>query len=186
VYDGEGDSPSQIKGYDPVRRVTNVTFENFVRNGRTVLGPTAGNLVVGPHVSNVVFRRQPATRTVGSSAASIRYTGRWQRRSQAASHGGEVRSPMRVGSAMQRLFSGKQARVYGVTGPGAGKVDVLVDGKRIATVDTFSAVARAQQIWFDTGVLRDGPHVLELRYRGQKNVLATGAAVGFDKLELVR
>jgi hypothetical protein len=87
---------------------------------------------------------------------------------------------------MQRLFSGKQARVYGVTGPGAGKVDVLVDGKRIATVDTFSAVARAQQIWFDTGVLRDGPHVLELRYRGQKNVLATGAAVGFDKLELVR
>jgi hypothetical protein len=185
-YEGKGDEPSRIKGYGRSRRVTNVTFENMTRNGATVLDAAAGNIVVGPYAENVVFRRQPPTRTVGDAAGAIRYSGRWARRADAASHAGDVRTPLRSGSRMTYEFTGRQARVYGLTGPEAGKVDVFVDGLYAATVDAYSSVPRQQQIWFDTGVLRAGAHELEVRYRGAKNILAMGAAIGFDKLEIVK
>lgn len=185
-YDGTGDSPSRIRGYTPSRRVTNVTFENFSRNGATVLDPAAGNIVVGPHASNITFRRQPPTRSVGGASRALRYSGRWLHRVDAGSDAGDVHTPLRPGSRLAYEFDGRQARVYGLTGPCAGKVDVFVDGTYVATVDTYSAVPRKQQIWFDTGVLGAGSHELELRYRRAKNILATGAAIGFDKLEIVK
>jgi len=185
-YTGDGDSPSRIRGYTSSRRVTNVTFENFVRNGQTVLDPAAGNIVVGPYAANIAFRTQPPTRTVGDAAAAIRYSGRWRQSEQAASHGQDVHSPLRPGSRMAYAFNGRQVRVYGLTGPAAGKIEVLVDGKYSATVDTYSGTRRAQQIWYDTGVLRAGSHTLELRYERARNVLATGAAISFDMLEIVQ
>ena len=186
TYDGAGDSPSRIRGYTRLRRVTNVTFENMIRNGATVLDPVAGNIVVGPHTANITFRMQPLTRRVGDANPALRYSGRWLRRADAGSDGGDVHTPLRSGSRMAYAFTGRQARLYGLTGPGRGKVDVFLDGAYAATVDTFSLTPRMQQIWFDTGVLRRGAHRLELRYGRSKNVLSTGASVGFDKLEIVQ
>ena len=167
-------------------RVTNVVFENFVRNGQVVLGSAAANIVVGPYASNIVFRRQQPARTVPGASAAIRYAGRWQRTPAAGSHAGDLHAPLGPGSRLTYSFAGRQARVFGRTGPASGKVDVAVDGRKIATVDTFSGVPRARQVWFDTGVLPSGPHRIELRYRRARNVLASGAAVGFDRLEIVK
>jgi hypothetical protein len=183
-YTGSGDHPSSIRGYAPARRVTNVTFESMTRNGETVLEPAAGNIVVGPHAANIAFRRQPATRAVDGADPALRYAGRWLRRADAASDAGDVHTALKAGSRLVYPFTARQARVIGVTGPGAGKVDVYVDGKYTATVDTYSGTRRTRQIWYDTGVLNAGRHVLELRYRGARNVLATGAAVAFDRLEI--
>ena len=92
---------------------------------------------------------------------------------------------LKVGSRLLYPFTARQARVIGVTGPAAGKVDVYLDGRFAATVDTYSGTRRTQQIWYDTGVLTAGRHVLELRYRGARNILASGATVAFDRLEIV-
>lgn len=185
-YVGEGDEPSQIKGYDRLRRVRNVTFEGLTRNGGIVLSPAAGNIVIGAHTTGVVFRRQPSTRVVGGAGAAVRYAGRWRRVVDATAHAGDLHVPQRPGAAMSFAFNGRQARVVGRTGPAAGKVDVHVDGRLVATVDTYARLVRAQQIWFDTGVLARGRHTIELRYPRSKNVLSTGVAVGFDKLEVVK
>jgi hypothetical protein len=185
-YAGKGDEPSQIRGYDQSRRVTNVIFENLTRNGQVVLDPAGGNIRVGAHTTGVVFRRQPSTRVLDGAGAAISYAGRWRRLAQAAAHAGDIHVPVRRGSAMTYSFSGRQARIVGSTGPSAGKVDVHVDGRFVATVDTYSGVARAQQVWFDTGVLAGGRHTIELSYLQAKNVLATGATVGFDMLEIVK
>ena len=183
---GSGDNPSSVRGYAPARRVTNVTFENMTRNGQTVLEPAAGNIVVGPHAANIAFRKQPSTRAVSGADRAIRCTGRWLRRADAASHAADVHMAFKAGSRLVYPFTGRQARVIGVTGRAAGKVDVDVDGKNQATVDTYSGTRRTQQVWYDTGVLTAGHHVLELRYEGAKNILATGAVITFDKLEIVR
>jgi Glycosyl hydrolases family 28 len=184
-YTGDGDSPSSVRGYAPARRVTNVTFENMTRNGQTVLEPAVGNIVVGPHAANIAFRRQPSTRAVNGADRAIGYAGAWLRRSDAASDAGDVHTALKAGSRLVYPFTARQARVIGVTGPAAGKVDVYVDGKYAATVDAYSGARRTQQIWYDTGVLSAGRHTLELRYRGARNVLATGATVAFDRLEIV-
>jgi hypothetical protein len=185
-YEGSGDSPSRIRGYTSTRRLTDVTFENLVRNGATVLEPRAGNIVVGPHTANVVFRSARSTRNVGGGSRALRYSGRWRRVVDAESHAGDLHTPLRPGSYVEYAFVGRQARVLGITGPGRGKIEVRLDGRAATTVDTFSTVTRRRQVWFDTGVLGAGSHRLELRYRGASNVLARGAAVGFDGLEIVR
>jgi hypothetical protein len=184
-YAGSGDSPSRVRGYASSRRVANVTFENFVRNGVTVLRPAAGNLVIGPYTSNVVFRRRQPTRTVDDTSATIEYSGRWSERRDTASNAGGVTMPLTAGSAVEYRFSGRQARIYGLTGPDAGKVAISIDGNDVATVDTYSVIRRAKQIWFDTGVLRRGPHRIALRYVRAKNVLSSGTRVALDKLEIV-
>jgi hypothetical protein len=184
-YAGDGDSSSRIRGYTSPRRVTNVTIENMTRNGQTVLEPAAGNIVVGPHTANISFRKQPPTKSVGGLDRAIRYSGPWLRRADAASRGGDVHTAQLSGSRLSYAFTGRQARVLGVTGPAAGKVDVYVDGVYAVSVDTYSNARRAEQIWYDTGVLTAGRHVLELRYRGARNILATGAEIAFDYLEIV-
>ena len=83
----------------------------------------------------------------------LRYTGRWVRGDDAASTAGGVRRPAATGSTVAHLFLGRQVRIFGSTGPNAGKADVYLDGAYAATVDTYSTIPRAQQIWFDTGVL---------------------------------
>ncbi len=184
-YEGKGDSPSRVTGYTPSRRVAHVTFESLTRNGETVLQPAAGNIVVGRHTSSIVFRRPPPQRSVGGASGALRYSGRWLRRADPGSHGGDIHAPLQRGSRLVYAFKGRQARIYGLTGPDGGKVEVLVDGKSATTVDTYSYVPRTHQIWFDTGVLDRGSHTLELRYESEKNVLATAAAIGFDNLEIV-
>jgi hypothetical protein len=82
-------------------------------------------------------------------------------------------------------FAGREARVYGFTGPGQGYVDVFVDRRLAATVDTYSSVGKAQQVVFDTGVLAPGRHTLELRVKGTRDRLSTGAAVALDRIDVV-
>lgn len=184
TYTGSGDAPSRIRGYMRTRRVRDVTFEDFVRNGQTVLEPAAGNVVVGPHTTNVVFRRGPRTRTVDGGSGAVRYTGRWLRVKDPSAQSGAVRRPLAAGSVLSHRFRGTQARVIGVTGPAGGKVDVYLDGSPAGTVDTYSLERRARQIWFDTGVLARGVHTVELRYGRSRNVLSAGASVAFDALEI--
>ena len=184
-YAGTGDLPSRINGYTATRRVEDVTFENFRRNGVTVLQPEAGNIIVGPHTSRIVFRARPPTRTVDDGSPAIQYAGPWARRTAAGAQGGSVRVPLRAGSALRVRFEGSQARILGRTGPRAGRFDVFVDGEHASSVDAYSDVPRARQIWFDTGVLRRGKHVIELRYSASRNALSAGSAIAFDALELV-
>lgn len=185
TYAGSGDVPSRIRGYSRTRRVRDVTFEDFVRNGATVLEPRAGNVVVGPHATNVVFRRPSRSRTVDGGSSALRYSGRWLRVTDPSAHAGAVQSAVAAGSGFSYRFWGRQARVIGVTGPAGGKVEVSVDGRPAATVDTYSLVRRAKQIWFDTGVLPRGAHTVELRYARSGNVLSAGASIAFDALEIV-
>ena len=185
-YRGSGDDPSRIEGYDSSRRLTNTTFENLTWNGGTVLDPSTVGVVIGQHVSNVTFTGRPVTETVNNTAKAIGYSGQWNRRASSAAYGADLHSTPTEGSGALFAFEGRQVRVYGATGPARGKVDVVVDGKHVATVDTYSRDPRAQQIWYDSGVLPAGSHRLELRCRGTKSILSARVSVAFDKLEFVR
>ena len=52
--------------------------------------------------------------------------------------------------------------LIGDRGPGHGRLEVLLDGKRMAVVDTGSRTTRVRQhLW--TGITRTGRHVLRVR-----------------------
>lgn len=55
-YNGTGEHPSWIIGYDAERTVDNITLENIRINGRHVLGAESGNINIGDFTSNIVFK----------------------------------------------------------------------------------------------------------------------------------
>jgi Glycosyl hydrolases family 28 len=185
AYAGEGDLPSQIAGYDEDRRVTNVTFENVTRNGKSVMTADAGNMEVGPHTGRITFRTQPATKTWNDTSRSIRYAGSWRRAARVQAYRNDWHSTRSAGSRATFTFSGREARAFGVTSPATGRLQVRVDGKLWTTVDTYSPLRRTEQVWFDTGVLSRGRHTIELRCTGTKNLLSTGRSIVFDKVQVV-
>lgn len=55
-YNGTGEHPSQIIGYDEERIVENITIENLRINGKHVLDAEMGNIKIGDFASNIVFK----------------------------------------------------------------------------------------------------------------------------------
>ncbi|HTG67854.1 MAG TPA: glycosyl hydrolase family 28 protein [Candidatus Udaeobacter sp.] len=56
-FNGISDNPSVIEGFDEERIVDGIHFENVIINGETVMDALSGNISIGPHVHNVVFKK---------------------------------------------------------------------------------------------------------------------------------
>jgi len=81
-------------------------------------------------------------------------------------------------------FTGNQVRLLGQVGPDSGWADAFIDGVKEPTlVDCWSPSVRHRQPIYIKKGLSDGPHVVELVVRGEKNPLAHGAQVRVDAAE---
>lgn len=56
LYNGTGEHISLIEGYDHERIISEVTIENLRINGKHVLDAETGNIRIGDHTRNVVFK----------------------------------------------------------------------------------------------------------------------------------
>lgn len=55
-YNGKNDHASYIKGYDAMRNVDSVTFDNLQINGHHILNAAQGNFQIGPDATHVIFK----------------------------------------------------------------------------------------------------------------------------------
>lgn len=184
TYDRADDLPSQIRGYDATRTVEGVTFENVFRAGVPVLSPQAGNIDVGPYVSDLTFEaRQPVT-TLNDTSSGIRYTGPWTRVRSPGFHGGDASRSQSNTSGAQIAFDGREARIYGAVSPSGGRVTVQVDGGAPVMVDTYAPVTRRRQLWFDTGLLPRAGHRVTIRTVATADRLSRGRRVTLDRVDI--
>lgn len=56
TYNGVGEHPSQIFGYDAERIVENITIENLIINDKHITEAESGNINIGEFVRNVIFK----------------------------------------------------------------------------------------------------------------------------------
>lgn len=56
TYNGYGEHPAQITGYDEERIVDGVIVENLIINGRHILDAQAGNIFIGDYTNHVIFK----------------------------------------------------------------------------------------------------------------------------------
>lgn len=56
-YQGSGEEPSVIQGFDAERVVDGVVFENLNINGHLILDAEAGKMIIGPFALNVAFKK---------------------------------------------------------------------------------------------------------------------------------
>jgi len=66
------------------------------------------------------------------------------------------------GAEVELDFSGNRIQIIGVSYRDGGFFDVILDGKKIDTIDTFSRRNFFKKVFYDSGVIEEGEHNIKL------------------------
>ena len=84
----------------------------------------------------------------------------------------------------QITFTGTQLQLYAAKTAASGKANIYVDSVLTKTIDLYSAWTLEQQLYSDTGALKNGKHLVKVVVNGTKNASSSGYRVECDKLVL--
>lgn len=125
---------------------------------RVVARDRAGN-----SASSAVLRTRLRVRD--SSASQVTWTGPWRTRRVSSASGRSVRTARGAGAEATLRFRGRAVAVVAPVGPRKGRIDVSIDGTRVATVDLSSRRSRSRRVVFASKALTPGDHVITVRTR---------------------
>lgn len=146
---------------NPASSGTYVIFDAF-----DVSSTTASNTIPGTPVNN--------------GSAKLARSGSWCTSVRADAYGG---SAWRTGSKGARVivrFKGTGIVWLGRKDPSSGKSDVLLDGRRIATISQYSPTVLEQRVAFAVSGLPYGVHTLTIRCRDEASTAAGGDRADVD------
>jgi hypothetical protein len=104
--------------------------------------------------------------TIDDRSASIHWAGTWRVARHRAYAGGTAHYATARGASAVVGFTGRSVRIIGATGPTRGRVQVLVDGKLVRTVDLRASHFHPRATIFATTWSTAGAHRVELRVLG--------------------
>ena len=121
------------------------------------------------------------------TSSRLTYTGTWTTTSLTAASGGSVRTASAANAtATLTLFAGTtKTAIVGTTGPGYGKVQVIVDGNTAAatTLDPYTPTASPRRTLLVLPTLSAGTtHTIKLVVLGTRNTAASGTRVDLDAI----
>ncbi len=116
--------------------------------------------------------------TTPEDAPTVQYN-KWVGVSNANASGGTYRSSNTAGALVSLTFTGTRIDWITATGPAYGKAEVWIDGVRKATVDLYAATPQWQVAKPYAG-LSAGPHTIQIKVLGTKNLKSKGKAVVVD------
>lgn len=91
----------------------------------------------------------------------------------------------RADASVSLAFTGTGVEWVGPRGANSGITDVYLDGKQVATVDTYDPVTKLfQQNLYQAQLLTPGRHVLTIKPTGKKNPVSTGTGIGIDAIRV--
>jgi hypothetical protein len=170
--------------------VQNVTFEEIPQQQMVAFPSDWANDAIAFFITNDFGDQKLAT------------SGAWQQTARAAvvgAQGTEHVSLATVGTAYVTMddpgtagdwacyeYRGYGFRLYMLKGPEFGKVDVYVDGVLLETVDLYNAADIGPQIVVTRQNMPLDIHRVQVNCNGTTNVAATGTAVSWYALEVMR
>jgi hypothetical protein len=116
--------------------------------------------------------------TYDDNSSSVTSLDSWSYVTNRAANGGSYRISSKKASALYS-FSGTQTSWITAQGPAYGKAAIYVDGMLAQTVDLYSKATHWNYLVSIIG-LSNGPHVLEIRVLGTRNLKSKGASVIID------
>lgn len=108
------------------------------------------------------------TTTYQETSRKVSYRGRWLVARHGGYLGGAVRSSDTAQATVSIAFTGSGISWIGSVGPTRGKAAVFIDGKRVATVDTYKRRFQPARELFTTTFAKPGKHRLTIRVLGTK------------------
>jgi len=127
----------------------------------------------------------PAPARIQDNVSRIAYGRGWGVKKSSKLSGGSYHLATVKGASAKVRFRGTKIAWVTAKRPTSGKAAVYVDGKRVATVDLYSASTRYRKTVWSASKLSDGVHVLEIRVLHQKRAASTGYGVGVDAVDLL-
>jgi hypothetical protein len=99
--------------------------------------------------------------------------------------GGTLTSVDGPGASLSVSFDGNYFSWIGQKGPGFGIAKVSVDDGPLQTVDLYSPWNSYKQKVYETGLLADGAHTVDIYWTGSKNAAASGTKMNMDAIDLL-
>ncbi|HWG11856.1 MAG TPA: beta-galactosidase [Streptosporangiaceae bacterium] len=133
---------------------------------------------------------QAAGYTYDDTASALAYTGTWTHAGASSGYsGGDYDSTESwsetAGDTMSVTFNGTAVQWIGPKNTNGGIADVSIDGKQVATVDTYTAAGKEyQQVLYSTTGLTAGSHTLTITVSGSQNPASTADTVVVDAINV--
>jgi beta-galactosidase GanA len=128
--------------------------------------------------------------TYDDVASALAYTGTWTHAGASSGYtGGDYDSTESwsetAGDSVSVTFNGTAVQWIGPKNTNGGIAAVSIDGKQVATVDTYAAAGKEyQQVLYGTTGLAAGAHTLTITVTGNQNPAATAATVVVDAINV--
>jgi hypothetical protein len=120
------------------------------------------------------------------SAQQVRYTGQWHRASVTAA-GDRLRSTADRGATATIRTRARTVELVAPTGPNRGRAEILLDGRRLRTVDLYSARFQARQTVATVhGLTPQQTSVVQVRVLDRKRSSSHGTKVAIDAFLVIR
>lgn len=110
----------------------------------------------------------------------IKQKGRWWTKRASAYFGRSVRATAQRGAKAKLTIVATDLAIVSTKGPNRGKAKVLLDGKRVATIDLYAPRTRARTIVWAASLPGATKHTLALEVLGAKNPKSKGKRVDLD------
>jgi hypothetical protein len=112
--------------------------------------------------------------------AAVQYSGTWFPNLGAFNSGGSAALATDAGSQVQFTFTGTGISWLGFSDPWSGVAQVYIDATLVSTVDTYSAVQKAQAVEYAASGLASGSHTIKIVATGTQDSQSAGSWVWVD------
>ena len=119
---------------------------------------------------------------LGEASSALTFRGTWATLDDATAIGGRYRAAATAGSSATLTLRGRDLAWVAPRGPGFGKAEVWVDGRRAAVVDLWAATAVARQVVYRAHWTTKSTHTVRIRVLGT----AGRPTVGLDGFIVLR
>jgi Bacterial Ig domain len=140
----------------------------------------------------LLWTSNPVTVTVANDVtrleetlSAVTYTGTWEQgNTERAWSGGTAAVSSEASARATLTFTGTGVSWIGYRGPGGGIARIVLDGRPVATVDSFATTEEGPAELFTAGALAAAQHTLAIEVTGDKNAHATGSAIAVDAFDV--
>lgn len=140
---------------------------------------------IGIDIDQIVIKDSSLVLSAGTyedNTISLDFIGSWVNRSSSKYSNGNLSCSITKGSECTFKFNGTSFEWYGLKAISRGIADVYIDGKKVKSVDCYSAASVYGQALYKSSNLSAGTHTVRIVTTGNKNAKATSFGIDVDKI----
>lgn len=126
------------------------------------------------------------TQSVEIGSSLVKRTGKWEAKKFAKASGGSILQSNKAKSSAKYTFKGTGVSVLAMKDSASGFADIYLDGKKVKTVDLYSATRRYKQPIYTAKNLSNKSHTITIIVKEKKRKASKGKYAKIDVLKITK